>query len=301
MRIACLGECMVELAGNPLRRSFGGDTLNTALYLARLLAGTAHRVEYLSALGDDTLSEEMEQSWIEEGIDTREVLRLPGRRPGLYLVEVDALGERRFHYWREDSAARHCFSSGAALARWVDRSRIDMLYLSGISLALFPPPRREELLVALAAFKAEGGQISFDNNLRPALWSATHARPVHDQVLALTDTALLTLADECQLHGTLGAQAAADRALGLGCTEVVIKRGGEPCLVATAEQRIEVPARPVTRVVDSCAAGDAFAAGYLAARIQQQPLRLAAESGHRLAAAVIQHPGAIIPRSAMPI
>lgn len=36
MKVAFFGECMVELSGEPLRRTFGGDTLNTALYLARL-------------------------------------------------------------------------------------------------------------------------------------------------------------------------------------------------------------------------------------------------------------------------
>ncbi|GAC1035120.1 sugar kinase [Pseudomonas sp. No.21] len=300
MRIACLGECMVELAGTPLRRGFGGDTLNTALYLARLLAGTTHRVEYLSALGDDPLSEQMLHAWKDEGIDTHRVARLPGQRPGLYLVEVDALGERRFHYWRGESAARRWFSGEIALADWLARPRPDLLYLSGISLALFSPPRREALLAALADFRAEGGRIGFDSNYRAELWSVEEARPIHQRMLSLTDIALLTLDDECRLHGPHEARAAADRALQLGCVEVVIKRGAADCLVATADQRIEVPALPVPRVVDSCAAGDAFAAGYLAGRTLRRPPAVSAEDGHRLAAAVIGHPGAIIPRSAMP-
>lgn len=291
---------MLELAGTPLRRGFGGDTLNTALYLARLLARTPHRVEYLSALGDDALSEEMLRHWHEEGIDCRGVARLPGRMPGLYLVEVDDAGERRFHYWRADSAARHYFSGELDLAAWFDRERVDLLYLSGISLALFPPARREALLSALARFKTQGGRLGFDNNLRTALWSVAEARPVHQQVLALADIALLTLEDECLLHGPQSARAAAERALGQGCAEVVIKCGRAPCLVATPGQLEEVPAQEVARVVDSCAAGDAFAAGYLAGRIRQRPPRSAAEDGHRLAAAVIQHPGAIIPAQAMP-
>ncbi|WP_236234503.1 sugar kinase [Pseudomonas tohonis] len=209
MRIACLGECMVELAGTPLRRGFGGDTLNTALYLARLLAGTTHRVEYLSALGDDPLSEQMLHAWKDEGIDTHRVARLPGQRPGLYLVEVDALGERRFHYWRGESAARRWFSGEIALADWLARPRPDLLYLSGISLALFSPPQREALLAALADFRAEGGRIGFDSNYRAELWSVEEARPIHQRMLSLTDIALLTLDDECRLHGPHESRAAA--------------------------------------------------------------------------------------------
>ncbi len=52
--------------------------------------------------------------------------------------------------------------------------------------------------------------------------------------------------------------------------------------------------------VDTTAAGDSFAAGYLAARLRGEAPAAAARAGHRLAAVVITHPGAIIPREAMP-
>ena len=57
-RVACIGECMIELkqaGGGLYSRGYGGDTLNTAVYLARL--GTS--VDYITALGDDPLSSEM--------------------------------------------------------------------------------------------------------------------------------------------------------------------------------------------------------------------------------------------------
>ena len=73
-------------------RGYGGDTLNTAVYLARLGAG----VDYITALGDDTLSDEMLAGWAAEGIGTTRVLRLPGKLPGLYMIQTDEKGERRF-------------------------------------------------------------------------------------------------------------------------------------------------------------------------------------------------------------
>ena len=99
---------MVELREQPdgqLRRSYGGDTLNTAVYLARL--GVA--VDYVTALGDDAWSGEMLAGWEEEGIGTRLVYRLPGRLPGLYIIQTDPQGERRFLYWRDSAAARQLF------------------------------------------------------------------------------------------------------------------------------------------------------------------------------------------------
>src|SRR5258708_15260246 len=104
-KVACIGECMVELkqAGHGLfSRGYGGDTLNTAVYLARLGAG----VDYITALGDDPLSDEMIAGWTAEGVGTGQVLRLRGKLPGLYMIETDASGERRVLPSRERAAAR---------------------------------------------------------------------------------------------------------------------------------------------------------------------------------------------------
>src|SRR5580704_17900320 len=104
-KVACIGECMIELKqaeGGLYSRGYGGDTLNTATYLARLGAAA----DYITAVGDDPLSEEMLAGWAAEGVGTGQVLRLNGKLPGIYLIETDAKGERRFFHWRESAAAR---------------------------------------------------------------------------------------------------------------------------------------------------------------------------------------------------
>ena len=72
--------------------------------------------------------------------------------------------------------------------------------------------------------------------------------------------------------------------------------------MVTATQRIEIAALRLSakQVIDTTAAGDSFSAGYLAARLQGADVTDAARAGHRLAAAVIQYPVAIIPPSHMP-
>ena len=63
----------------------------------------------------------------------------------------------------------------------------------------------------------------------------------------------------------------------------------------------EVRAEPLTKpAVDTTAAGDSFAAAYLAARLGGAGPEDAARAGHRLAGVVVCYPGAIIPRYAMP-
>ena len=80
-KVACIGECMIELKqaeGGLFSRGYGGDTLNTAVYLARLGAG----VDYITALGDDTLSDEMIAGWAAEGVGTETGVAAAGQAAG---------------------------------------------------------------------------------------------------------------------------------------------------------------------------------------------------------------------------
>src|SRR5258707_5984008 len=135
-RVACIGECMIELsetADGQLWRSYGGDTLNTAVYLARL--GVA--VDYVTALGDDPFSDQMLEGWGREGVGTTLIPRLFGRLPGLYVIRRDAHGERSFYYWRDRAPARELFDLPQTAS--IIESLVDcgVLYLSGITLSLY--------------------------------------------------------------------------------------------------------------------------------------------------------------------
>src|SRR5829696_8582438 len=106
--VVCVGEVMVELArGSDGRFSLGsgGDTFNTAIYLARAGIG----VSYATALGDDPYSDQILALATAESVGSDLVVRVPGRLPGLYIIETDENGERRFHYWRDNSPARELF------------------------------------------------------------------------------------------------------------------------------------------------------------------------------------------------
>lgn len=299
--IAALGECMLELQGQAfgeLRQTFGGDTLNTAVYLARC-GGSALRVHYATALGDDSLSSGMLERWSTEGVQTGLVQRLPGRLPGLYLIELDAGGERRFHYWRGQAAARSYFET-ATTALEEQADALDALYLSGISLAILPPSGRERVLALMAHMRAAGKLVAFDNNYRPRLWeSVADARYWYGRAFATASVALITADDHQALHGLPSLDAAVSAAQALPVEEVAIKRGALPTWVGGDAVWHEVATETVPRVVDTTAAGDSFAAGYLSQRLRGAAAVDAAAFGNRLAARVIQHPGALIPRDAM--
>jgi 2-dehydro-3-deoxygluconokinase len=329
-RVAVIGECMLELKGEAfgaMTLGYGGDTFNTAVYLRRCGAAAGLEVAYATALGEDKLSAGLLDRWREQGIDTRLVRRLAGRMPGLYMIEVDGRGERSFHYWRETAAAKSYFDvERTPLEAQADD--FDALYLSGITLAILPPEGRERLYALMAAMRERGAHVVFDNNYRPRLWADRHAARVEfERAFALATIALVTADDHQALMDLPDVDAAIAHAKALPPPEVLIKRGASSTLVRAADAHgrsaqaagphphplpqagegvregsgvwLEAPTQGVERVVDTTAAGDSFAGGYLARRLSGHDAVGAATHGNRVAARVIGYPGAIIPVEAM--
>ncbi|TNC51226.1 sugar kinase [Rubellimicrobium rubrum] len=300
IRIACIGEAMVELSGlDPERGQLGfgvaGDTLNTAIYLKRIL-GEGAEISYLTALGTDAFSDRISTFMEAEGLDTSGVARLPGRLPGIYAISVDQHGERTFSYWRSESAARSMFDTGG-----IDPASLgnfDLVMLSGITLAILPPEQRIRLIAQCGLLRASGKAIAFDTNYRPRLWeSEDAARTTFAAMWDATTIALPSRDDEDKLHPGEDVNAVFERLARKGVSEIALKDGPSgPHLWARGQAFPRGVYPPAPRVVDTTAAGDGFNAGYLAARLQGQAPDQAAQTAHALATRIIGHPGAIIPR-----
>lgn len=303
MKIGVIGECMIELSQHKeaAHIGFGGDTLNTAVYLARLLPKEHFSVHYISALGEDPYSQMMLNAWQHEGVHTNLVQQLKDKLPGLYSIVTDAQGERSFYYWRNNSAAKYWLETDETENVLLTLLDFDYLYLSGISLAILSETSRQKLFNFLPHFKAQGGKVIFDNNFRPILWgNLEKAQTAYRNILSLTDIAFLTLDDEEKLWGKQPLNTCIERTQEWGVDEIVIKRGAESCIVVNT-QRFEIPAQKIEKVVDTTAAGDSFSAGYLVGRLQNHNEIKSAELAHRIAGKVICHRGAIIPKEAFSI
>lgn len=298
-RIIALGEGMLELSRRPdgtAELAFGGDTLNTALYLARL----GQDVTYATALGQDAWSDDLRFNWAAEGLDLRLILEHPDRLPGLYAITTDAAGERSFSYWRESSAAREFFRLGGAAAAIEAMGQADLFYVTGISLSLFPPEDRETIHAIARAVRARGGLVAFDPNYRPRNWtSSAVARDAMEAFAPLVDWALPTFEDEQVLMGDRDAQATLARWRKAGASIVVVKQGREGAWAADATGARRIATRPV-HPLDTTGAGDGFNAAVLNALLHGRTLDQAVGEGHALASRVLGHRGAIIPMSDMP-
>ena len=300
-RVACIGECMIELRqaqGWPAglySRAFGGDTLNTAVYLARLDV----KVDYLTALGDDTLSDEMVSAWTAEGIGTRSVLRLPAKVPGLYLIQADAKGGRRSFCWCENSAA--CWLMDVPQTNEILNSlaSYDVVYFSAITLSIFDGIGRGRLMAAVNRARLLGTRFVFDTNFRSNGWPDRNvARQAFGTALEVADIVLASAEDLLALYP---GESHAELMARIPGSELVFRLTEPGSFVRFTGGSGEVRAEPLTRaVVDTTAAGDGFAAAYIAARLAGSNPIDAAHAGHHLAGLVISYPGSIIPAYAMP-
>lgn len=300
MRIVVLGEGMLELArpdcdDSGWQLGFGGDTLNSAIHLARF----GLPVAYLSALGSDPFSTALRDDWAAEGLNMDHILTDPDHLPGLYAIRTDAAGERSFFYWRNASAARHLFTLPGIDAAMAYAAGSDLLYLSLISLAVLPADARERIYALCSEVRRQGGRVAFDSNYRPALWDApASARAAVDRMAGLCDIGLPTLSDEALLFGSADAETVAARWHDQGTAEIAVKLGSAGCLLSSASEQRMVAAVAGVDPVDTSGAGDAFNAAYLNARMRGADMATAAQSGHRLASWVITCAGALPKRSA---
>src|SRR4051812_23965199 len=130
-----IGECMVEVSlerGGQAVVGYAGDTFNTAVYLSRLGVGTAYGTAVRQG---DPFSAGILDLMAQEGIARDLVVEAPGRLPGLYAIERDLHGERRFFYWRDQAPAREymALADGEALQRALGAA--ELVYVSAITLA----------------------------------------------------------------------------------------------------------------------------------------------------------------------
>lgn len=285
MRIACIGEAMLELSvqGNSAEMAVAGDTLNTAIYLKRNAPDC--QVDYISRLGNCSFSHRIRDFISAQNVGVEAIEMRADETPGLYAITTSDAGERSFTYWRSASAARTLFDTGD----FGILSGYDTLYLSGISLAILPHAVRLAFLNWLGQSNV---QLIYDSNYRPRLWDSTdHARQITRSMWHRADIALPSIDDEMALFDETAEQV--EKRFTTFKGNGALKRGADgpvslgECVIQTYP--------PAAQVVDTTAAGDSFNGGYLAALFSGKSQAQALRAGHDLAAQVVQHRGAIIP------
>lgn len=299
-KAVAIGEAMIEMAPigeGQYRRGFAGDTFNTVWHMAQALGSEAD-VGFVTRVGQDHVSDAFISELAQDGMDVSKIARDPDRTMGLYMIELDGV-ERSFSYWRSASAARFLASEKSSIETALQGA--GLIHLSGITLAILDQDARSNLIGALEIARANGSIVSFDPNIRPQLWTSfDEIRETISRFLKVTDIGLPSFDDETGHWGDADPTATIERFAAAGVREVVVKNGNSPIQLLSDGQLSECKTPSVSGICDTTGAGDAFNAGYLAARLLKHPAISAVRAGQVMAGEVLQHFGARISRSSIP-
>lgn len=268
--ILCFGEALIDLHADgaddhgfaaSFRPFAGGAPANVAVAAARL-SGDAR---FAGMLSHDRFGDFLLDSLQRAGVGTDDIVRTDTANSALAFVTLDAHGERSFSFYRERSADL-LFRP----ADFRDNTFRDVAVFHVCSNSMTDPALAETTREGMQRAHAVGALVSFDVNLRPALWPAdVDPRPLMWPALHLADVVKVS-AEEFAWLALDGEQAALDR-LWLGRTRlVVVTDGAKPLRWFHPDAEGELPCYPV-KAVDTTAAGDAFVGGLLCRLAELEP------------------------------
>ncbi len=229
-------------------KSLGGSPTNVAVAAARLGASAA----VVTKVGDDPFGRYCRRALRDFGVDDRFVGTHPTLRTPLAFCEIHPPDDFPLLFYREPTAPDLTIAPDELDLDAIRAARI--LWTTGTALSA--EPSRAATLAALAA--RNGATVIHDLDHRPMFW----ADPAEATRWAREALRFATVAvgngEEVEVAiGTRDPHEAADRLLALGPEVAVVKQGPKGVLVATADERTEVPPVPVD-VVNGLGAGDAF-------------------------------------------
>ena len=310
-----LGECMLELQAaqalqeshqhknnlqnndnsqsNSIISSFAGDTYNTAVYAKRQAPSVD--VSFGSVIGHDPYSISMKKTCLSHGLNVSLLGSTSTANIGIYAVATDDTGEKQFFYWRKQSAATQLCTL-FTLPEWQACSA-DIIYFSGITLAILSAEDRDNLLQALSEKQQQGSRIAFDPNYRARLWeSETIAKEYIEKSYQLADIAFPGLEDHQTMYGHASYQEINAFLKPFNISEQIVKCDDQGVYIYVEEALVShQPFVPAPQQVDTTAAGDSFAGSYLASRLNDQDTFESLKNACDTAREVVQHRGAIIP------
>ena len=288
-QVVAVGDCPIAMTperdgslvfADGYRRMLAGAELNVCIGCARLeiSSGLIARVSS-DPFGDYTL-----RRLRAEKVDVSQIAAEDKPSPLLFKERLPG-GDFRVHYYRRQSAGG-AVERSSAMENYVRRARA--FVFSGIFPAL-SPRNLQTLNALLKAAKAAKTARVFDPNIRmKLLQTPAKARRLLLPLAAQSDLILIGEDEAKMLFGTDSADKLFSRLAAEGIRHAVLKRGDLGAQAVEDGRRCEVSARPAAAIVDSCGAGDAFNAGYLAAWIRRRSLRrrleLAAYCGARVVA-----------------
>lgn len=291
-----LGETMIRLSPPNFERisqarsldiQIGGAESNVAVAMARL----GFKPAWLSRMPDNGLGRRVAAELNFHGVDTSGIKFVPNERIGTYFIELAVLPRpNRVIYDRAGSAASKMTVSDVAFDV-IEQSR--WLHTTGITSAI-STGGLEVSREIIAFAKSRGITTSFDVNYRALLWSPQEAGKALEPIFKNCDYVFVAHRDAMSLFGANEEPHAAARELRqrFGCGVLVVTIGEAGAIAEHVDDQVEVTQRfKVPQIVDRIGAGDAFDAGFIAARMWDLSIEEAIDYGNALSAMKLTMPG----------
>ncbi len=295
-KVAVIGECMIEYqySHDVYKQSFGGDTFNCSVYLKRTF--NKADVEYITVLGEDTLSNKMINFIHKQNIQTTYVDKISDRSPGLYIIDFDNK-KRSISYWRDSSAARELFLTRSLQRISSELLDFDLIYFSAITLSIMSEEGRNNFFRMIKKARKMGVKIAFDPKFRPSLYKSNdQARKIYNQAIHYCDTFLPSLADEKELWAESDTYSVIEKAKKAGCSEIIIKCGKEDIVYYYENYTKTTKTKGINNIFDKTSAGDSFNGVYLASRLKGKSIKKSIKKAKKLVSEVLMYKGGILPK-----
>lgn len=243
-------------------RSLSGAEVNVAIGLSRL----GHSVSYMTRLGDDPFGHYIENKLKENNIGTEFITYDSVYRTGIQLKNRVTDGSDPYApYYRKGSAASKITPDQIDL---IDFDDVDLVHITGI-----PPALSDDSLNATYRLVERAKEynvfISFDPNLRPALWESKEKMIEVINDLASKADLILPGIEECSiLAKTTEFEEIVKFYKDKGVKTIIIKNGEEGAYVRDLEDSYSVSGFKVDEVVDTVGAGDGFAVGVISGYLE---------------------------------
>ncbi len=260
----CIGELLIDFVptvtgagiadATTFEKAAGGAPANVAAGLARLGSASA----FMGKVGDDGFGYFLARTLQDAGVDVGPLRFTTQAKTALAFVSLHADGEREFLFYRDPSADM-LFDPSDVDAEAIGRAKL----VHFGSIGLIGEPSRSATLHAVRIAREHRLHVSFDANLRPALWPDLDAAREGIR-LGLANATIVKLSEEELefLTGTADPVRGGRTLWHDDLALLAITQGSAGCTFLTRTDHDHVPSIRIT-AVDATGAGDAFMAGLL--------------------------------------